>query len=152
MAQRPQVILLVEDCPDDVFFMRYALKKAAISHPVHVVTDGQQAVDYLSGAGKYSDRREFPLPTVIFLDLKLPFLSGFEVLAWIRSQPALAPLPVHILTGSSEDRDRARARELGVRSYLVKPPREAMLIEAMESLGTQPPLAEAPGAREEFSH
>jgi len=144
MSPQSHIILLVEDCADDVFFMRYALKKAAITHPVHVVIDGEQTVDYLSGTGKYSDRDAFPLPTVVFLDLKLPLLSGFEVLAWIRSQPTVSHLPVFILSGSSEDRDREKARELGAKSYIVKPPREATLVQAMESLDSPLALAGAP--------
>src|SRR5689334_7718454 len=114
-------ILLVEDSSDDVFFMRHALKKAAIPHPVRVVSDGQAAVDYLSGVGEYVNRVDFPLPTIIFLDLKLPCFSGFDVLAWMRTQPALARIPVFILTGSSEERDKVPAQELGAKAYLVKP-------------------------------
>src|SRR6266481_333240 len=81
MNDRSQIILLIEDSPDDVFFLRHALQKARMLGTVHVVTDGQQALDYLQGIGKYADRVAFPLPTVIFLDLKLPLVSGFDVLA-----------------------------------------------------------------------
>jgi CheY-like chemotaxis protein len=137
MPKQSHILLLVEDCPDDTFFMRYALKQAQVTYPLHVVTDGQQAVDYLSGAGKFANRTIFPLPTVIFLDLKLPLLSGFEVLAWMRNQPALNPIPVIILTGSSEDRDKERARELGAKSYVVKPPDKAMLRSILASLSAE---------------
>jgi CheY-like chemotaxis protein len=126
------LILLVEDSSDDVFFMQYALKKAGISHPLRVVTDGQAAVDYLSGAGKYANRVDFPLPTIIFLDLKLPCFSGFDVLEWMRQQSALAQIPVFILTGSSEERDKTRAQQLGAKEYLVKPPEQLMLRRAFE--------------------
>ena len=125
-------ILLVEDSSDDVFFMQYALKKAQISYPVQVVSDGQAAVDYLCGAGKYGNRADYPLPTIMFLDLKLPCFSGFDVLAWMRAQPVLVQIPVFILTGSSEERDKARAEELGARAYFVKPPDGAMLRRAFE--------------------
>src|SRR6266404_5488733 len=104
MNPRSEIILLVEDSPDDVFFMRYALKKAGILHPVHIATDGQQAVDYLLGTDKYANRVEFPIPTSVFLDIKLPFRSGFEVLAWMRTQPALSQLPVFMLTGATKPR------------------------------------------------
>jgi CheY-like chemotaxis protein len=144
MNPRCHSILLVEDSPDDAFFMEYALKKGGIPHPVHLVVDGEAAIDYLSGTGQYSDREAFPLPTVIFLDLKLPCLNGFEVLAWLRGQPALRHLPVFILTGSSEERDRRRARELGAQGYFVKPPSDAMLREIMESLDSPPSVASAP--------
>jgi CheY-like chemotaxis protein len=111
--------------------MRRALKDAGIACPMLVVTDGQQAMDYLAGAGKYADRESFPVPAMILLDLKLPLVSGFEVLKWLRGQPGLADLPVVILTGSSEERDKQRARELGVSGYYVKPPDENMLREML---------------------
>jgi CheY-like chemotaxis protein len=141
MPTQSHVLLLVEDSPDDVFFMQYALRQAGLDCPLYVVTDGQQAVDYLSGVGQYADRASFPLPTVIFLDLKLPFLSGFEVLAWMRNQPRLRHLPVIILSGSSEDRDKEKARQLGAISYQVKPPHKEMLQTLLESLNPQPAIA-----------
>jgi len=135
-------ILLIEDSPDDVFFMRRALKKAQINLPLQVAVDGQQALDYLAGAGKYSARTLHPLPSLIFLDLKLPFVSGFDVLSWLRGQPSLSDLPVVILTGSSEDRDRQKALELGAKAYLVKPPTPEMLLQAIQYL-PQPQTAAA---------
>jgi CheY-like chemotaxis protein len=134
MSDRSATILLIEDNEDDVFFMHRALKKAQITLPVQVAMDGQQALDYVSGAGKYSDRAEYPLPSLIFLDLKLPFLSGFDFLSWLRNQPALKELPVVILTSSFEDRDRQRAKELAAKTYLVKPPSPEMLLEAIQYL------------------
>jgi len=132
-----QLILLVEDTADDVFFLRRALKKAQINNPFQVVVHGQEAIDYLAGNGKYSDRIKFPLPGVVLLDLKLPLVDGFEVLAWIRTQPLLSALPVAILTSSSEKRDRQRALELGAKAYLVKPPDEMMMRDLFHSLGQQ---------------
>src|SRR5260370_31842687 len=141
MTMQGHIILLVEDSDDDVFFMRYALKKAGISYPVHLAADGQAAVDYLTGTDKYSDREAFPLPTLILLDLKLPFLSGFEVLAWMREQPTVRHLPVFILTGSSEACDKEKAPELVAKGYFVKPPNEGMIHQIMESLGSETALA-----------
>jgi len=117
------VILLAEDDDNDVFFMRRALQKSQLDFAIQVVSDGQQAVDYLSGEGKFSNREQYPLPSVILLDLKMPFLDGFEVLAWIRKQPSFNEVPVAVLTSSAEERDRRRARELGARAYFVKPPK-----------------------------
>ena len=131
-------ILLIEDNEDDVFLMRRALKKAAIELPLHVVTDGQQAIDYLDGRGQFGNRELHPVPSLIFLDLKLPCVHGFEVLAWIRQQDALRSLPVVILTSSPEERDRRKANELGAKAYLVKPPTSEMLRQAMEVLPGQP--------------
>ena len=128
------MILLVEDSEDDVFLMRRALARTKLNFPMHVATDGQQAVDYLSGNGQYADRNAHPLPTCIFLDLKLPFVHGFEVLEFIRSQPALSDIAVVILTGSPEDRDRRRAEELGAKAYLVKPPTAEILLDTIQRL------------------
>lgn len=131
-----QNILLVEDDPDDVFFTEYALKKAGCSYAMHLVEDGEQAIDYLDGKHKYANRELFPLPRVVFLDLKLPCLSGFEVLSWIRSHPSLACLPVFVLTGSSEARDKERARELGANGYYVKPLQAAVARKILEMIET----------------
>lgn len=114
-------ILLVEDNEDDVFAMQRALRKAQVSHPVQVVTDGQKAIDYLSGAGAFSDRTLYPLPSLMFLDLKMPYVGGFEVLQWLREQTELRNLAVIILTGSGEQCDRDRGEKLGARGYVVKP-------------------------------
>ena len=132
-------ILLVEDSEDDVFLMRIALKKSGINNPLQVVGDGQRAVDYLAGTGDYSDRERFPLPFVVFLDLKLPYIHGFEVLSWIRQQPQLIAVPVVILTGSAEPRDRVKADALGARSYLVKPPTPDVLTGVFAAVQKAPP-------------
>jgi len=114
-------ILIVEDYEDDVFALTWALKKALVTNPLQVVIDGQQAMDYLAGVGKYSQRDAYPIPGFVFLDLKLPYRSGFEVLTWVREHPEFADLPVVILTGSDEGRDHGQAESLGVAGYLVKP-------------------------------
>lgn len=115
-------ILVVEDNEDDAFFMKRALRDAGIANPVRILEDGQQAVEYLSGAGEFSDRGQNPLPMIVFLDLKLPFKSGHEVLAWIRQQPQFAKLIVIVLTSSNEPVDLNRAYKNGANSYVVKPP------------------------------
>ena len=131
-----RTILLVEDNEDDVFIFRRALKKAQIMNPLQLAADGQQAVDYLAGKAPFNDRAAHPLPFIVFLDLKLPYLGGFEVLAWIRSRPELVRLPVVVLTSSPEENDHKRAYSLGARSYLVKPPAPQMLLELAGSLET----------------
>ncbi len=123
MTTPTPVILLAEDDDNDVFFMRRALQKSQAGFAIQVVSDGQQAVDYLSGQGKFSNREQHPLPSIILLDLKMPFLDGFEVLAWTRKQGSLKGIPVAVLTSSAEERDRRRAGELGARAYFVKPPK-----------------------------
>jgi CheY-like chemotaxis protein len=128
------MILLVEDTEDDVFLMERAMSKAGITVPLQLANDGQEAIDYLSGAGEFSDRTKYPLPSVIFLDLKLPFVHGFEVLRWIKQQPSLADVPVAILSSSLEDSDREKSQELGAKTFLVKPPTPEMLVEFFQSL------------------
>jgi CheY-like chemotaxis protein len=128
MRSDGKVILLVEDDEHDVFFMRRALEKTGLELPLQVVSDGEQALQYLNGSGKYADRATHPFPGVIFLDLKLPYLNGLEFLEQIRKQPALSTMEVVILTSSAEERDRKRAFELGARNYLVKPATPAMLL------------------------
>jgi CheY-like chemotaxis protein len=126
------MILLVEDSEDDVFIMRHALKQARITERLEVATDGQIAVDYLAGNGPYSDRAQYPLPTIVFLDLKLPYLNGFEILTWMRTQPGLTGLKVVVLTSSGEERDQRMAYSLGASAYLVKPPKAKELIDLFQ--------------------
>ena len=134
MLKSDSTILLVEDNDDDVFAMKRALIKGQIMNPLQVATNGQMALDYLSGAGKYADRQSFPLPFIVFLDLKLPYLGGFEVLTWMRQQPALDSIVVVILTSSDEEKDHQRAYSLGAKNYLVKPPTPKDLTEVLTSL------------------
>ena len=135
-----KTILLVEDNEDDVFLMRRALQQAGITLPVNLVVDGRQAVDYLAGTGQFSDRVLYPLPSFVFLDLKLPYKSGFEVFSWIRQQPELKDSVVIILTSSPEPRDRAKAQELGACAYLVKPPLPKVLMEVLGETNCPPTL------------
>jgi CheY-like chemotaxis protein len=122
MVTTTRSLLLVEDNEDDVFLMRRALHGANVVNPLQVVEDGQEALDYLSGKGKFADREQFPVPAVVFLDLKLPFISGHDVLAWIRKQKEFETLVVIVLTSSNEASDLSRCYALGANSYLVKPP------------------------------
>src|SRR5437870_2587207 len=117
-----RAILLVEDNEDDVFLMERALQGADVINPLYVVEDGQEALDYLAGAGKFSDRASYPVPAIVFLDLKLPLKSGHEVLAWIRQQKQFETIVVVVLTSSNEPSDLSRSYKLGANSYLVKPP------------------------------
>jgi len=114
-------ILLVEDEPNIVFFFRHIAEKIGITNPLHVAKDGQEALDYLEGAGEFYNRKTHPLPGLVILDLKLPFVSGFEVLARIRSTPGLRKLIVVMLTSSPSDADVDQAYALGANAYLVKP-------------------------------
>ena len=130
-------ILLVEDDDDDVFLFKRALKMAKITNPVNVATDGRAAIDYLSSAAQGADPERCPLPFIVFLDLKMPNVDGFEVLSWIRSQPSLESIVVVVLTGSNQPRDQQRAYALGARSYLVKPAKPEEIRQFIESMGSR---------------
>jgi CheY-like chemotaxis protein len=122
-------ILLVDDNEDDIFIMRNTFKKAAVANPVRTAVDGEEAIAYLQGTGKFADREKFPLPLVIFLDVNMPRKNGLEVLRWIREQPDLKKLTVHILSASSRPEDVQAAAQLNANSYLVKPSKlEEMLV------------------------
>lgn len=114
-------ILLVEDNPDDVFFMERVFKAEGIQNPLKVAEDGQEAIDYLAGVGEFADREKFPLPCLTLLDLKLPRKTGHEVLAWMRKNEEMRKIIVIALTTSREPKDIDDAYRLGVNAYLVKP-------------------------------
>jgi CheY-like chemotaxis protein len=130
-------ILLAEDNDDDVFILRRALKQADVKNPLQVARDGQELMDYLSGAGAFAARRDHPLPFLLLLDLKLPLHNGLEVLEWMRRDPKLVRVTVVVLTSSAEQRDLRNARELGARFYLVKPPKSQTLASMMGLLRSE---------------
>ena len=113
-------MLLVEDNPEDVFFMKRACRLAEVPLEMDVVSDGREAVDYLGAEGIYAAKEYHPIPDLVFLDIKLPKLTGLEVLEWIRTRPELNNLPVIMLTSSSQAEDIERAYKLNVTSYLRK--------------------------------
>ena len=127
-------ILLVEDEDNDALLIERAFRKANLANPIFVVRDGEDAVAYLSGHGQYADRDNYPLPVLILQDLKLPKMSGMEVMAWLRQQPRLKELPVVVLTSSKESLDVNRAYDLGANSYLVKPITFDSVVEMMKTL------------------
>jgi CheY-like chemotaxis protein len=128
-------ILLVEDDPNDILLTQRAFRKANLTNAsLQLVTDGDTAVAYLSGAGEYADRDRYPLPVVVLLDLKLPRRSGHEILAWLRQQPDLKRLLVVVLTSSNQRSDVNQAYDLGANSYLVKPIGLAPLVEVVQAL------------------
>ena len=115
------VILIAEDREDDILLISRALERAHVFNPIQIVRHGEEAIAYLSGEGKFANRDEFPLPSLMLLDLKMPRTDGFEVLSWIRQQPSLKALRVIVLTSSADMHDVNRAYQLGANSFLVKP-------------------------------
>jgi CheY-like chemotaxis protein len=122
-------ILLVEDNEDDVFLMTRAFKNAGVELNMQVVVDGQEALDYLAGTGVYADRGLYPMPALIFLDIKLPQLSGLEVLRWLRENSAVRRTIVIVLTSSNHPEDVRQAYDLGANSYIVKPASYQQLVD-----------------------
>jgi len=82
-------VLLAEDDADDVLLTQIAFQKARLANPLQVVRDGEEAIDYLKGEGKFADREKFPFPILLLLDLKMPRTHGFQVLEWLRKEPKL---------------------------------------------------------------
>jgi two-component system response regulator len=128
-------ILLVEDNPDDVELTLMALEAKNIGNTIDVVTDGEQALDYLFCRGKYADRSGEPLPALILLDLQLPKVSGLEVLKHLRADERTKILPVTIFTSSIEEQDMISSYELGANSYIRKPVDADQFEKAVEELG-----------------
>lgn len=114
-------ILLVEDNPADVELTLHSLKKHHFANRIVIARDGAEALDYLFGTGKYQGRNALAHPNLILLDLKLPKLSGLEVLKQLKSHEDLRTIPVVVLTSSKEEPDIREAYRLGANSYIVKP-------------------------------
>jgi CheY-like chemotaxis protein len=127
-------ILHVEDDPNDALLFLHACEKAGVEFDLRSVNDGDQAIAYLRGLDSFSDRRQNPLPQLVLLDLKMPRLSGFDVLSWLRSDGQFSKLPVIILTSSNHEIDVKRAYDLGASSYLVKPVGFDALVEVAKTI------------------
>jgi CheY-like chemotaxis protein len=127
-------VLLGEDDPDDVLLTQLAFEKARLANPLIVVRDGEEVISYLKGEGAYADREKYPLPILLLLDLKMPKISGFQVLEWLRTRRDLSDISVAIMTSSDSDPDMSRAYQLGASSYLVKPPDAEALLALVQRL------------------
>lgn len=121
LNMNPGPVLYVEDEEDDVFLVRHAFKEARVSSPLLSVADGEAALEYLSGAGKYCNRAEYPLPILLLLDINMPKVSGLDVLKWLRAQPCFRALPTLIVSSSNQESDIRAAYDLGANGYVVKP-------------------------------
>ena len=128
-------ILLVEDNPDDAKLTLLALDKNHLANRVYHVKDGEEALDFLFGREKFKDRNSVGFPKVVFLDLKLPKVSGLEVLQEIRKSETTRLIPVVVLTSSREDQDVIDSYKLGVNSYIVKPVDFDKFMDAVSELG-----------------
>jgi CheY-like chemotaxis protein len=132
-----QPILYAEDDENDAFFMERALRDAGIRNRLHIVQDGREAIDYLMGAGEFADREKFPLPAMVVLDLKLPMISGLEVLRELRAHGGPEYLRVVVLVSSRDDKNIQQALDLGANAYVVKPPTGESLRKIIQDFGDE---------------
>ena len=135
MMYNPVDVLIVEDNPNDAELTMRALKKQNLANNVFLVRDGEEALDFLFGKGKYKERVGILPARVVFLDLKLPKISGLDVLREIKSNPDTRRIPVVVVSSSKEDPDIQKAYELGANSYVVKPVNFDDFINAISKTG-----------------
>jgi CheY-like chemotaxis protein len=135
MIRKDQIILLVEDNADDVELTRRAFEKSNIVNRLVVVSDGQEALDYLFAEGAYADRDATTMPNVLLLDLNLPKVTGLQVLRRLRADARTRLLPVVVLTTSKEERDMIDSYNFGANSYVRKPVDFVQFAEAAQHLG-----------------
>ena len=127
-------ILLAEDDENDILFMQLAFKKAGVPNPLFIVHDGDEAIDYLKGNGKFQDRRDHPLPCLLLTDLKMPKANGFDLLRWLQTQPDLEHIPAIVLSSSDQPQDRQLALDLGAKEYWVKPAQIQVLMQLVREM------------------
>jgi|ERR1043166_444213 CheY-like chemotaxis protein len=137
MTKQRCIFLYVEDSLDDILFVEGIFNKRGYGE-LHSVTDGQEGIDYLSGTGIYADRKKYPQPDVILLDLKMPRVDGFGFLKWLHTESPdhLRRLPVIVMSTSNEPNDVNRAYDLGVNCYLTKPVDWELFQERMKAVGS----------------
>jgi len=128
-----KTLLYVDDSPDDRLLVQRACEKARVTFRLQTVDSGIQAMRYLSGERQFGDRAEYPLPDLIFLDLKMPEMDGFQVLRWIRANPATRLIPVALYTGSFIAEDIAKGSEEGANLFISKPPDFSTLTEIVRA-------------------
>ncbi len=128
-------ILFAEDSDDDAMLTIRALKKSGFANKLHHVKNGAEAIDFMYRKGVYASRSIKEQPKLILLDLKMPLVSGMEVLEKIKSDPDLRTIPVVILTSSKEDPDIQKAYALGANSYITKPVESDNFFQAIKELG-----------------
>lgn len=125
----------MEDNPNDVELTLHSLKSSKLSNQIEVVRDGAEALDFLFCTGTYAHRNIENTPKIVLLDLKLPKVDGLEVLQQLKSDPRTRPIPIVVLTSSSEERDIIQSYQLGVNSYIVKPVDFEQFTAAVQQLG-----------------
>lgn len=113
---------MVDDSEEDQLLVRLALERSTIAHDFHAIENGGEAVKYLQGEGAYSDRRKYPVPSLMLVDLKMPPLDGFELLEWTQQNKEYGIIPTIVFSSSCFEHDIERAYNLGASAYITKPP------------------------------
>jgi CheY-like chemotaxis protein len=126
--------LVVEPDENFVHLLQLAIRALGLDNPIHVVSDGLSALDYLCARGQFADRSRYPFPSIIFSEIRLPLLSGLEVLTWLRDHPECSVIPMIILSASDQDSDIREAYHLGANSYIIKPATLPELEKALRNL------------------
>ena len=138
------IFLYAEDAENDVLLMKKAIAKAGLDIELKTVSDGEELIRYINGEGPFSDRRKYPLPTLLVLDLNLPKKNGFEILKWLRRQPHLKRMIVIVLTASRRQEDVDQSHELGANAVLVKPSTIDDLVDMVRQLSDWVELTKMP--------
>jgi CheY-like chemotaxis protein len=134
MSEPSKVVLAAEDEETDRLILKLAFERAQVSCPLVMVRDGQEAIDYLAGKPPYQERLVYPVPGLLLLDLKMPRLTGFDVLEWLALNREFRNLPAIVFSSSSHESDIQKARLLGAKDYMVKTPSLSHLVSAIKSL------------------
>lgn len=121
MTTRAVRMLLIEDDPSHRLLIRRSLENHGVSNEVSEAVDGQDGLDYIYGVGVYADRKKYPMPDLVILDIKMPRIDGFGVLEKLKSDPKMKRIPVIMLTTSSRDEEIAKGYECGANAYVTKP-------------------------------
>jgi CheY-like chemotaxis protein len=121
MKKYHATILIVDDDPNDQLFIQHALRAIGVTDPIQVVSDGVEAIAYMMGEGKFSDRAKFAYPTFVITDLKMPNADGFAVLEFLKGNPEWSVIPTIVMSGSSDVDDIKKSYMLGASSYHIKP-------------------------------
>ena len=129
-----QIILVVEDDMDDAFLLEWAIHQAGSNKKIHRAQTGEEALSYLEGEGYFSDREAYPLPSMVFIDLKMPRVNGFDILRWKMERPHLK-MPFIVLSGTSDEKDFFRANQLGASMFLTKPVSRETLNKCFKQFG-----------------
>ncbi|MFC1996551.1 response regulator [Chloroflexota bacterium] len=135
MNQKTVTILLAEDDSDDRYLISEALDESGVDNQLFIVENGEALLDYLKGRGSYKDRKKYPFPSLILLDLNMPLMDGREALAELKKDPALKRIPIIVLTTSQADEDVQETYDLGITGFISKPMTFNGLVDVMKTVG-----------------